>query len=225
MLKTDLSVSAEIKLLYDLHIPDRLETPAPLIISVHGYGAHKNYMLREGKLIADQKFAVASLQGPHQFYREAKDGAMKVGFGWLTNYRSPESVALHHKFVLDVIERLSAEGLIDDERIYLFGFSQSCALNFRFAFTYPDILRGVIGVCGGIPSDLDTNEIYRPTEADVLYLYGDQDEFYPLEKFQTFEQRLKEYLPNFDCLRYRAEHEITGEMREDIKGWLEKAGD
>lgn len=219
MLKTDLSVSAEIKLFYDLHVPDKLERPAPLIISVHGYGAHKNYMMREAKLIADQQFAVVSLQAPNQFYRKTEKG-MKVVFGWLTDHRSAESVALHHKFILDVIERLAADELIDEKRIYLYGFSQSCALNFRFAFTYPDVLRGVIGVCGGIPSDLGTNGIYQPTAADVLYLYGDQDEFYPLKKFQGFEQTLREYLPNFRSLNYHAEHEITEEMRNDMKMWL-----
>jgi predicted esterase len=112
--------------------------------------------------------------------------------------------------------------LIDEKQIYLFGFSQACALNFRFAFTFPEAVRGVIGVCGGIPSDLDTNEIYKNLEANVLYLYGDSDEFYPLEKFQNFERKLKEKLPYFQAKHYRATHEITDEMREDMKIWLEE---
>ena len=73
--------------------------------------------------------------------------------------------------------------MIDPARIYLYGFSQACALNFRFAFTYPEILRGIVAVCGGIPGDLDTNAGYKPFTADTLYLYGDDDEFYTHEKF------------------------------------------
>jgi len=112
--------------------------------------------------------------------------------------------------------------LIDEKQIYLYGFSQACALNFRFAFTYPDAVRGVIGVCGGIPSDLDQNEIYKDLAGAVFYLYGDTDEFYPLEKFQSFEQKLKGRLPNFQSKHYQAKHEITDEMRDDIKTWLKE---
>ena len=223
MNKTDQSVTAEIKLYYDLYVPENANTPAPLLISIHGYAAHKRYMMREAKLIAPEEFAVVSLQAPNKFWREAENGEYKLAFGWLTDYKAEESVALHHKFVLDVIEKLASDGIVDSSRVFLYGFSQACALNFRFAFTNPEALKGIIGVCGGIPSDLDSNEIYQPTNAKTLYLYGDKDEFYPLEKFQKFENRLGDYLAEFESISYEAKHEITNEMRADMKKWLESA--
>lgn len=221
MIKTDESVTAEINLYYDLFIPENVEKHAPLLISIHGYAAHKRYMMREAQLIAPENFVIASLQAPNKFWREAGKGEFKLAFGWLTDYKAQESVALHHKFVLDVIEKLSNEEIIDKSKVFLHGFSQACALNFRFAFTNPNALKGIIGVCGGIPSDLDESELYKPTNAETLYLYGDEDIFYPLEKFQNFEQRLDDYLPNFASKKYEAKHEITEEMREDIRNWLE----
>ncbi len=217
-------VTAEIKLHFDLHVPDNSEGGAPLLIAVHGYAAHMDYMMREAKLIAPDDFVIASLQGPNRFWRESSTGEYKVAFGWLNDFESAESIALHHEFVLKVIADLSEKGVIDPEQVFVYGFSQSCALNFRFAFTNPDSLTGVIGVCGGIPSDLDTNEIYKPTNADVLYLYSDDDMFYPAEKFAAHEKRLREYLPNFDSKEYEAKHEITDQMRGDMREWLtEKA--
>ena len=221
MLKTDLNLTHEIKLYYDLYVPENLEKPAPLLFAVHGYGAHKRYMMREARLVAPENFVVASIQAPFQHYRQTDTG-FKVGFGWLTDYKSDESVALHHNFALRLIKNLAETNLIDEKQIYLYGFSQACALNFRFAFTHPDAVRGVIGVCGGIPSDLDQNEIYKDLAAAVFYLYGDTDEFYPLEKFQSFEQKLKERLPNFQSKHYQAKHEITDEMRDDMKTWLKE---
>lgn len=217
--QNDLSLTAEIKLYYDLYIPENIGKSAPMLVAVHGYGAHKRYMMREARLIAAEKFVVASIQAPFQHWREA-GGTYKIGFGWLTDFKPEESVALHHNFILQIIKKLADEKVIDTEKIYLYGFSQACALNFRFAFTYPRILRGVIGVGGGIPSDLETNEIYQPTSAEVLYVYGDEDEFYPLEKFRIFEQKLREYVPSFQAKTYAAKHEITDEMREHIKNWL-----
>jgi len=215
----DLSITAEINLYYDLHLPEKGERPFPLLIAVHGYGAHKRYMMREAKLVVPENFAIVSLQGPHQHFRRTDDG-YRIGFGWLSDHKPDEYVRLHHNFVLDVISKLSAEGLIDRGRIYMYGFSQACALNYRFAFTYPKILRGIIGVCGGIPGDLETNEKYATFKAETFYLYGDDDEFYTQEQFAGFNEKLSSRLPNYRSKHYSARHEITEEMRTDIRDFL-----
>ena len=218
-LQTDLHLSAEIKLYYDLHVPDPTSANAPLLIAVHGYGAHKRHMMREAKLVAPENFVIASVQAPHQHFRQTSDG-YKIGFGWLTDHKADESVALHHKFLNDLIDRLEDDGLIDRSQIYLYGFSQACALNFRYAFTFPEIPKAVVGVCGGIPGDLETNPSYEPFRAETFYLFGDDDEFYSQEKFQGFDEKLRSTLPNYRSVHYTAKHEITEEMRRDIKQFL-----
>lgn len=217
--QTDLTLTAEINLYYDLFVPENVGGNAPLLIAVHGYGAHKRYMMREARLVAPAGFVIASIQAPHSHYRPTADG-YRVGFGWLSDHKPEEFVRLHHKFVLDIIEKLAGDGHIDRKQIFIYGFSQACALNFRFAFTYPEILRGIIGVCGGIPGDLDTNPIYKPFSADTFYLYGDDDEFYTQEQFRTFNEKLAGMLPNYRSKHYAARHEITEEMRVDIGDWL-----
>jgi predicted esterase len=216
--RTDLSVTAEIKLYYDLHIPDNA-TRAPLLIAVHGYGAHKRHMMREAKLVAPENFVIASLQAPHPHYRRTEDG-YKTGFGWLSDFKPDEDVLLHRKFVLGVMESLASAGTIDPHNVFLYGFSQACALNFRFAFTHPDLLRGIIGVCGGIPGDLETNTAYRPFSAEAFYLYGDDDEFYTQDQFAGFDGKLASLLPNYRSKHYVGKHEITDEMRRDIREFL-----
>lgn len=218
-LTADLFTTAEIKLYYDLYVPPDIESPAPLLIAVHGYGAHKRYMMREARRIAPSGIVVASIQAPHPHYRRTDDG-YRIGFGWLSDHKPEEHVQLHHKFVLDVIETLAERELIDSDRVFMYGFSQACALNFRFGFTHPAILKGMVGVCGGIPGDLDTNSVYRPLEGDVLYLYGDDDEFYTQDQLKGFDERLALFLPHYRSKQYNAGHEITDEMRVDISEWL-----
>ncbi|HEV8591066.1 MAG TPA: hypothetical protein VGQ55_03115 [Pyrinomonadaceae bacterium] len=215
-LQTDLTLKAEISLYYDLFVPEGAEN-APLLIAVHGYSAHKRYMMREARLVAPENFVIVSLQAPHQHFTRLTEG-YRVGFGWLTDHKPEEYVELHHKFILDVMEKLG--DTIDRSKVYLYGFSQACALNFRFAFTYPEVLKGFVGVCGGIPSDLDTNPKYKPFDAETFYLYGDDDEFYTQEKFAEFDAKLKERLPNYRSIQYKAKHEITDEMRADIREFL-----
>lgn len=220
MEQNDLSFRAEISLYYDLFVPEGA-TNAPLLIAVHGYGAHKRYMMREARAVAPDNFVIASVQAPHQHFRQTDNG-YKIGFGWLTEHRPEEYVKLHHDFLLRVIDKLVDDGVIDREKIYLYGFSQACALNFRFAFTHPEVARAIVAVCGGIPGDLETNPIYRPFSADTLYLYGDDDEFYTQEKFAGYEEKLRSMLENFTTKKYSAKHEITDEMRDDIREFLGK---
>ena len=88
-------------------------------------------------------------------------------------------MAIHHRALLDLTQTLVDEGVADPKRMFLLGFSQTCALNYRFAFTHPDQFRGVIGICGGLPGDWETSDAYKPTKAAVFHLAGTRDEYYP----------------------------------------------
>jgi predicted esterase len=216
------SLKAEIKLYYDVHQPAML--PAPLLIALHGYGANKRQMMREAKQMAPANFAIASLQGFHQHMKEPKEpgGPLRFGFGWLTNFHAEESVAIHHHTLLELIQTLVDEGVADSKRVFLLGFSQTCALNYRFAFTHPDHFRGVIGICGGLPGDWETSEAYKPTPAAVFHLAGTRDEYYPPARVADYEERLRVRAPSVELKSYDAAHEFVPAMREDVTVWLSK---
>jgi phospholipase/carboxylesterase len=217
----DRPLAARINLYYDLHITT--SGPAPLLIALHGYGANKRQMMREAQQMAPEGFAIASLQGFHQHMREPREpgGPLRFGFGWLTNFRSEESVAVHHQALLDLIHQLVQEGVADSTRIFLLGFSQSCALNYRFAFTHPEQLKGVIGICGGIPGDWETNSLYRSSQLHVFHLAGTRDEFYTPERVRNYEDQLAKRSGSVTFKSYDAAHEIVPDMREDVKRWLQ----
>jgi len=84
-------------------------------------------------------------------------------------------------------------------------------------------LRGVIGICGGIPGDRETSTVYRPAQFDVLHLAGTRDEFYPPERVQDYERQLKTRARSVLFKSYDAAHEIVPEMREDVVQWLTRA--
>ena len=216
----DRSLTARIRLYYDMRIPE--VKAAPLLIALHGYGANKRQMMREARQMAPDNFAIASLQGFYQHMRDPKEpgGPLRFGFGWLTNFKSEESVAVHHGAVLDLIDTLITEGVADRERIFLLGFSQSCALNYRFAFTQPDCLRGVIGICGGTPGDWETSDLYKPTRASVFHLAGTRDEFYPPTRVEPYESQLRMRANDVEFRSYDAAHEIVPGMRVDVRAWL-----
>jgi phospholipase/carboxylesterase len=223
--QTDRILEARINLYYDLR-PGTVSR-APLLIALHGYGANKRQMMREAQLMAPESFAIASVQGFHQHMKEPREagGPLRFGFGWLTNFKSEESVAVHHRAMLDLIDILTGEGVADPSRIFLLGFSQSCALNYRFAFTHPDHLRGVVGICGGIPGDWDTSTTYCQTQLDVFHLAGTRDEFYTPERVKDYERQLKTRARSVKFKSYDAAHDFVPEMRPDVVQWLTQTAD
>jgi predicted esterase len=220
--QTDRTLTAEVKLYYDVHAPSG--EPAPLLVALHGYGSNKGWILREARQHAPEGFAVAALQGPHQHIKEPREegGPLRYGFGWLTNFRPEESVALHQRALLDLIDALVARGLARRERVFLMGFSQSCALNYRFAFTHRDVLRGVVGICGGMPGDWETSDAYGPTRAAVLHLHGTRDEFYTPARVADYGRRLRARAADVEVRAYDAAHEFVPAMRPDVRAWLER---
>lgn len=215
---------AEIKIYYDLYVPeDGKHTARPLLVALHGYGANKRQMMREARAAVPDDFAIASIQGFHQHIRDPKEegGPLRFGFGWVTNFHPEESHALQHEAINSLLDSLIREETCDRERVFLMGFSQSCALNYRYAFTFPDRLRGIIGICGGIPRDWDTSKLYKETAASVLHLSGTRDEFYPPARVQDYSEHLKKRAADVLMKAYDAGHEIVPAMREDVREWLQ----
>jgi phospholipase/carboxylesterase len=217
---TERFLTAQIKLYYDVVAAP--SPRAPLLIALHGYGASKWHGMREAKLTAPDGFALAALQGPHQHLREPKvpGGPLRYGFGWLSNYRPEESVAIHHRALIEIIDALVEEEVADRRQIFLLGFSQSCALNYRFAFTHPNLLRGVIGIAGGIPGDWETSADYQQTPASVFHLAGARDEYYPPARVENYGAQLRQRGTDVEFRSYDAGHEVSTAMRDDIKEWL-----
>ncbi len=214
------TLTAQVKLYYDVHAPP--VAPAPLLVALHGYGSNKAWMLRAARQCVPEGFAVAALQGPHQHLKEPREpgGPLRYGFGWLTNFRAEDSVAVHHRAVLDLVNTLVDEGTADRSRVFLLGFSQTCALNYRFAFTHAAVLRGVVGICGGLPGDWQTSALYRPTAASVLHLAGTRDEFYPPARVADYAEQLRRRAQDVECKTYDAAHELTPAMQRDVRAWL-----
>lgn len=217
----DLTLEIETRLYYDLHLPD-VTSSHPLLIALHGYGANKRQMMREARLLAPEDFAVASLQGFHQHLKEPKEegGPLRFGFGWLTNFHPEDSISLHHRALLNLIDTRTSKGAADREHLFLLGFSQSCALNYRFAFTHAEVLRGIIGICGGLPGDWEASELYQPTRAAVLHLAGERDEIYPPSRVSDYAARLETRARDVEMRSYDAGHEIVPAMRADVRQWL-----
>lgn len=208
---------------FDLFVPEGAG-PFPLIIGMHGYGGDKQSMMRLMRRINETEYAIASLQAPfqHIVIPDDREQSLGFGFGWLTNFKSQESVDLHFDAVRYVLSLCAEHKRIDASGAFLLGFSQSVALNLKFAFTDPELVRGVVGICGGIPGDWTTNESYREGDFDVLIVAGTTDEFYPPDRCEQNRKALESRARTVELMVYEAGHEIPRDACPAIDAWLGK---
>jgi predicted esterase len=208
---------------YDLYVPDGAQ-PKPLLIALHGYGGDKTSMMRLARRINERDFVIASLQGPHQHLVMPTKEATQLGygFGWLTNFKPEDSIALHHRLLNGIIDELAGAGTIDPRRVFLLGFSQSVGVNFRYAFTHAELVRGVVAVCGGIPGDWATEGKYAGGNIDVLYIAAERDEFYTPERIGQNAEALRKSARSVELKFFDARHEVPRASYSVINDWLQQ---
>jgi len=214
-----------INLRYDLYVPERetKDDGMPLVLAFHGYEGNKESMMARVQGVNSRDFIIASIQGPNSFIIREPDSRdrVKIGFGWMMQYKPEETIRLHHQTVTAVIEDTAAVHPINRRAIFLIGFSQTVSLNYRFAFTYPHVIRGVVAICGGIPGDWD-REGYHNSDTDVLILAGEQDEFYPAERTRTFKNALERRAASVEYHSFPAGHVFPREMDGLVASWLKE---
>lgn len=222
-----MEIEREIELLvphyYQISAPDAgLPAPLPLIVGLHGYGGDMVSMMRVAKGISGEDFVVASVQGPHQFLSPPlEEGNIeKVGFGWLTKYRSADSQARHHALIRYVIEDAAENFRADRSSVFLIGFSQACALNYRLALSQPGLLRGVVGVCGGVPGDLHHSGRYQRIPAAILHIAAAKDQYYSLEETRRYEKTLGRYSDDVTYREFDSPHAFPRRSIPFIRKWI-----
>lgn len=218
----------EFPVYYDLHVPAGPK-PRPLLIALHGYGGDKTSMMKLARRINERDYVIAALQGPHQHMvmpppeEEGKERKPPgIGFGWLTNFKPEESVALHHRAVDQIIEELTSDGTADARQVFILAFSQAVGVSFRYAFTHPQCVRGMIAICGGIPSDWAVENKYHSGALDVLYIGAERDEFYSAERIRQMARALKQRARSVRLEFFDTRHEVPRDSWPLIDAWLKE---
>ena len=103
----------------------------------------------------------------------------------------------------------------------LVGFSQPVGLNYRFVATYPGAVRGVIGICGGVPRDWEEAR-YQPVDAAILHIARDEDEFYPVPVVTNFPDRLRTRASEVQFELLPGGHRFPSKARTIIEPWVKR---
>ena len=204
---------------YLLQVPDQVDERTPLVVTLHGFGGNSEDMLRLTDRLFDTPPVIAALQGPYQFF--LSPAVREVGYGWITSRRPSESIRLHHEMILHVLDEAGGQFGIPAGRRLVAGFSQAVALNYRFAATYPNAVRGVIAICGGLPSDWDDGT-YQAIRSSVLHIAARQDKYYPLSTTESYPEKLRRHASDVEFHLIDGGHRMPTRGSAIVTPWLRR---
>jgi len=194
-----------------------------LVLTLHGYSANPEAMLRLTTLLLGDRHVIASLQAPNQHYvSDGLPNAQSVpGYNWGIRPHWESSVRLHHDMVRKTLSSLRDRFHLAPARCLLMGFSQPVGLNYRFVGTYPGEVAGVIGICGGVPRDWQEDK-YKLVQAALLHISRDQDEFYPNEAVSKFPEQLRRHAADVEFHLIPGQHRFPSKAGTIVKPWIER---
>ena len=208
---------ARLECRYLLYVPADPDPRGVLFVTLHGFGMNPEAMLRLTGGLTAGRDAIASIQAPSQFF--LGKNTQEVGYCWATHRHSESSVRLHHEMVQHVLDEAGRQCGIGAERRVLVGFSQPVGMNYRFAATHPAQVRGVIGICGGMPKNWDDGP-YREVSAALLHIARREDEFYKPEVTERYAERLRLRAADVEFHMLDGGHRFPSKAKPIADAWL-----
>lgn len=209
--------SARLDCHYLLYSPETPPSGALLVAALHGFGQTPEIMLRLTGNMLGTKHVIAAVEAPNRFYLD--QGTNQVGCCWITHRHAESSIRLHHEMLLHVLGEAGREYGIPPERRLLIGFSQPVGLNYRFAATHPAAVRGVIGICGGLPKNWEDGP-YRKTNAALLHIARREDEFYRPEVTGRYAERLRQRADDVEFHMLEGGHRFPSQAGPLVERWI-----
>ncbi|MGH9722754.1 MAG: alpha/beta hydrolase [Bryobacteraceae bacterium] len=219
-----LTFTAPLDCYWLLEPPESIDSRSLAVVALHGYGSNPEVMMRLTRAMLSgalgAQHAIAALQGPYPFYPDTTPGS-PVGYGWITRSEAAASIRLHHLMLLHVFSDLERRYGLGADRRLLVGFSQPVGLNYRFSATHPDQVRGVVGICGGLPKDWDDGD-YRSVPASLLHIARSADEFYPPEVTEKYAERLRLRASDVEFHQLEGGHRFPSKAGLLVEPWIER---
>jgi predicted esterase len=211
--------SARIDCHYLLQAPPSADASNVLVAALHGFGSNPEVMLRLTERLLGPEYVIAAVQAPNQFF--LSQNSNEVGYCWATHKHSDSSVRLHHEMLLYVLDEVGRQYGIPAERRLLVGFSQPVGMNYRFAATHPGAVRGVIGICGGVPKNWEDGP-YGKVSAALLHIARSEDEFYAPAVTEKYAERLRLRANDVEFHMLDGGHRFPSKAGPVVEHWIRR---
>jgi len=148
------------------------DTPAPLIVLLHGYTS--------SGMVADRYMGLSAIADDYGFLLVAPNGTREPGGDQNPCWNASDACCNFFStdvddsgYLMSVIERMESEYNIDPKRIYLVGHSNGGFMSYRMAYEHSDKIAAIVSLAGA--NHLEQRP--APEHAvNILQIHGTADE-------------------------------------------------
>ena len=211
---------------YTVELPDGYDTTRsyPLIVAIHGYGDHMGAYVSTNSQLCPEGAIGLYPESPFPFENEGK-----IGWTWWLWADSASGMSQQStkeqsiNWILFCVDRVKAKYRVDTNAMFLFGFSQGGMLTYEIGVRYPERFRGLIPAGGLLDYEFDSLHQFDTLcrHLPLRALHGAYDDVVEFSSDQASNDTLRNRGMPAELLRYPARHELTQEMFEDARDFIE----
>ena len=209
-------------LIYLIRQPKIKSEKPPLLILIHGFAANEFDLFSFAEQLPD-KFLVISVRAPNTV-EEGRYSWYRIDTASGMSIISGGAEKKSREVVIQFIEDIKQQFKIDDQQIFLCGFSQGAGMAFSVGLTRPDLVHG-IGVISGRLLDQIKPDIATADKLQSLHIFishGVADDRVKIQEGRNS----KSYLESIGLVpvykEYPEGHTISKKMIGDLSKWLNK---
>jgi len=198
-------------------------TKAPLLVMVHGYGSHENDL-----------FGLKDYLSPDAHYVSVR-APLNLGFGgfaWypinFDNLGKKESdtiqAAESRDLLMRFIKEYKAANNLENNPVWLLGFSQGAILSYSLALNYPEQFKCVMPLSGYILKEIVPTTFKEGALRNISFFisHGQEDDVIPIAAPRQGLAVLEQLKINHIYREYPQGHGIGPENLQDLKTWFFK---
>ncbi len=210
--------SMEIPLYYELRKPNEIDPQKkyPAIFLMHGMGSNEQNMFPLVQGLEEQMF-IFSIRGPLTH-------GPGYSFFTIEAYGKPDRDIFKKSLgqLTDFIEYASEKYPVDQDQLFLLGFSQGSILSMSLALTLGDKIKGIVALSGYIPKQILTEEydIQSVDKLSVFISHGEVDGVLPYEWGVEAQEYFKGLNANVSFHVYPEGHSISVQNQQDFMKWM-----
>ena len=196
-------------------VPKTTVGKQPAIFLLHGMGSNEEDL---PQLVQDFKDShhIFSLRGPIVF---------DPGYAFFTIEEEGKPIRTVFDEVLTYIQSFINEVIVefnlDEERIYVLGFSQGAVLAQSLALTMGSVIRGVVALSGYVPEFVKMDYMQQPVDhLNVFISHGAYDYVIPPQWGEESKEYFESLGANVVFKTYNDGHGVTPENHQDLLAFL-----
>ena len=191
------------------------EGPHPTVVMLHGRAGDEDVMWVFAQTVPKDWLLVAP-----RAIKADPDG----GYSWHPRHEDEwpplnhfdEAVSAVTRFIYALPQLYNA----DPDNVYLMGFSQGAATAYATALQQPELVQGIAGLVGFVPTEADAVLATEPLDGlPILMAVGKEDERIPYAISQASAQTLRNAGAELKYYEYDTGHKLNAQGMRDLKRW------